>query len=521
MLHKFSTFPGILLMALIMFTGAAMGEETRNDKDDDIVRKAEQKYLDLSQNSEVMRYTGDTEIPEGERINGHVLVINGNLAIRGEVDGDVLVVWGNASIYNTGRVNGNATSVGGSVNVYDNGLVKGEMLETNVNNLIGKNRRITRLFRRSIKKDQYGTIPFAEEGDNLVFKYNRVEGVFLGLAAPKQFVPEFGHFSVYGFGGYGFKSRDWRFQLGIDRWFFSPIDYRFELGMEFHNLTDTKDRWRMPLLENTLAAMFLKEDFYDYFERKGFSFHAAQNITPYFRGKLEYRNDDYMSMPVETNWSLFGGDKRFRPNPPLDSAKTNMRSVYGELYWDNRDDVDFTTTGWYATLSAEVSSGDLGGDFSFDRYLLDVRHYQPVSTGENIDFRVMFGTSERDLPIQKNFVLGGISTLRGFRFNEFAGNSMFLLNVEYRIHSSVIGSDLPVLGDYFSVILFTDLGNAWQSPVSSSLTDRVKGLRMNNLKNDVGIAIAHPKGNYRLNIARRTDVGGNNFVVTFRISQPF
>ncbi len=488
---------------------------------DEIVKSAEEKYLRIEKDEQVFRFFDDTVIEAGEVLNGHVMLINGNLKVRGEVNGDVLVIWGNVEVFNTGRVHGNVTSVGGAVEVYDNGQVDGEMLQTNVKNLIGKNARITREFRRQIRRDQYGTLPLGENVNRVVFKYNRVEGIFLGLQVPKKMVPEVGHFSFYGFLGYGFESAKWRFQVGLDRWFIDPLDYRLELGFEIHDLTDTKDLWRIPYFENTLAALFLREDFMDYFRRQGYSVHVSQNLTPYLRATVEYRNDDYETMPVGTNWSFFGGRKKFRPALVLDPALQNMRSVYAELYFDTRDDISFTTTGWYARLSAEITSDQLGGDYRFERYLAEVRHFLPVSTGENLNIRVMAGTSEGNLPVQKDFELGGISTLRGFRYKELVGNSFLLVNLEYRIHSKILGSEIPVFGDWFSLVLFGDIGDAWPAPGHYRWDERLKMVTWKHLKSDVGIAIAHPEGHYRLNIARRVDSGGHDFVVTFRITQPF
>ncbi len=513
----FCTFLFLLLPSFFSLLPA----QTVKNNQEKIVEKAREKYLRLEKDEQVFRFYDDTTIKEGEVLNGHVMIIHGDLKVRGEVNGDILAIWGDVEVFNTGRVHGNVTSVGGTVEVYDNGVVDGEMLQTNVKNLIGKNVRVTRKFRSRIRKDQYGTLPLGENMNHFIFKYNRVEGAFLGLQVPKKLIPEVGHFSFYGFLGYGFESAKWRFQIGLDRWFIDPLDYRLELGIEFHDLTDTKDLWRIPYFENTLAALFLREDFMDYFRRQGYSVHLSQNLTPYFKATLEYRNDDYATMPVGTNWSFFGGNKRFRPALVLDPALQNMRSVYGELYFDNRDEVSFTTTGWYARIGAEVTSDRLGGDYRFKRYQAEVRHFLPVSTGENLNIRLMVGTSEGSLPVQKDFELGGISTLRGFRYKELVGNSLILVNLEYRIHSKILGAEIPFFGDWFSLVLFTDFGNAWQAPENYRWNERLRMLTWKAMKNDVGIAIADPEGAYRLNIARRTDTGGSNFVITFRITQPF
>ncbi len=490
-------------------------------QEQEIIEKAQQRFLSETAKEKIFRFTGDTEVAVGDTLKGHVLVIHGNLKVRGVIDGDVLVVWGDVSIYNTGRVQGNVTAVGGTIHLYGKGQVSGEMLETHVNNLVGKSKTVTWYYKRSIESDRYGTIPIEHGGNHIIFKYNRVEGVFLGLNVPKNFIPDVGHFSLYGFVGYGFETRRGRFQVGLDRWFFSPRKYRFELGGEFHDLTDTKDVWRMPYLENTLATLFLREDFHDYFRREGFSFHASQNVTPYLKLTLEYRSDRYSSLQKGTDWSIFGGKKKFRPNPSLGADEGFMRTVYGEVYWDNRDNRENTTEGWYVRLSGETASSGLGGDFSFERYLLDVRRFWPIARGENFNFRLMAGTSRGHLPFQKNFELGGVSTLRGFRFKEFSGSSMVLGNFEYRISSRLMSGALPLCGDCFDVILFADVGWAWAAPDSTSTIERLKMLRWDCLKSDVGFALGSPDDNVRLNIAKRTDRSQDAFVVTFRISQPF
>jgi hypothetical protein len=510
-----------MIVFLLICCQISFAEKNDQDEKDPLAMKAEEKYISQGDSERIYRYYSNTVIEEGEVINGHIIVEKGDLSIRGKVNGDVLVLWGNARVYNSGMVKGNITSIDGTVDVYDNGRVGGEMLETSVNGLITKNRQANRLFRKSLRKDRYGTIPLANNSDDLILKVNRVDGTFLGLRFPKQYISDFGHFNSYGFLGYGFESKDVRFQFGLDRWFFDPLYHRFEIGGEVHSLTDTKDLWRMPYFENTLAALFFKEDFFDYFGREGFSLHVSQYITPLFRGRVEFRNDDYSSLSTNTNWAIFGRGKDFRMNPALGVYEGNMRSVYGELYYDSRDDLDFTTTGWFGKASAEVSSDALGSGFNFNRYLVDLRHYLPLTTGENVNFRVMLGTSEGDLPLQKNFELGGISTLRAFNYKEFSGNSMFLFNLEYRIHSHVLGSEIPFLEDFFSIILFSDFGEAWSSPQNSTIQEKMEGLRLKDLKTDVGFAIADPDGDYRLNIAKRTDSGENDFVLTFRISQPF
>ncbi|GAB4333943.1 MAG: hypothetical protein Kow0037_12350 [Calditrichia bacterium] len=480
-----------------------------------------EKLLNPGQDEIVYRFSGDKEIPVDEIVKGHLIVERGDLSIRGKVDGDVLVLWGNVRIYNTGWVKGDITSVGGKIDVYDNGRVDGTMLETDRENLLTRNQEIRRALRHSLQHNRYGTIPLGADHDELVFRYDRVDGAMVGLQFPKEFLSDVGNFSAYGFIGYAFKAQRARFQLGLDRWFFDPLNYRFEIGGEIHRLNDTQDRWIIPFTENTLAALFLREDFMDYFEREGYSIYANQNITPLIRFGIAYYNDDYSSLENRATWSLFGGDKKFRPNPLLGKDEGNMRSVKVQVTYDSRDDACFTTTGLWTNLNYEVSNPELGGDFDFQRVEGEIRYFRPLTSGESVQIRAKIGSSSGRLPKQKQFEFGGISTLRGYQFKQFQGNAMALLNVEYRLHPRIIGTEIPVLGDNFSIILFSDWGYAWNGREDENIAKRLNHFKIKNLKNSVGIALAHPEGDYRLNIAKRTDISENSFVITFRISQPF
>jgi len=83
--------------------------------------------------------------------------------------------------------------------------------------------------------------------DNFIFRYNRVEGVFVGTWLRKKYYWDGEKtWSMYGSAGWGFKSHIWRGNLGLIRQFAvlskegSGI---IELGAEGYSLTDTKDKW--------------------------------------------------------------------------------------------------------------------------------------------------------------------------------------------------------------------------------------------------------------------------------------
>ncbi|MEE9117935.1 MAG: BamA/TamA family outer membrane protein, partial [Calditrichia bacterium] len=310
----------------------------------------------------------------------------------------------------------------------------------------------------------------------------------------------------------------WRYQLGVDRYFFNQRVYRFEIGANMHDLTDTKDDWLITPLENSLASFLIHEDFQDYYRRQGFDVHISQNWTIYLKGTIAYRNDDYNSLNKNTDWALFGGKKKFRDNPAIEEG--NMRSIYGEIYLDTRNSHESPRRGWYGKLSMEASNSGLNSDFDFNQYILELRHYLPLSRRERLDLRMKLGSSDGNLPAQKLFELGGISTLRGFPFKEFIGDRLLLVNVEYILSPSVFNRDFLFFDD-IRLILFSDVGAAWFTSDNSKWTKGFGHLKFNDLKSDIGIALSNWDGTVRLNIAKRTDTNRNAMMMTFRIAKPF
>ncbi len=362
---------------------------------------------------------------------------------------------------------------------------------------------------------------------SFMFRYNRVEGIFLGASVSKESIRK-KNISIplpYGFTGYSFGQKEVEYQLGLEKGTFGKN--RLTIGGEFHHMIDTQDRWFIPDMENSLAAFFLKEDFHDFYFREGYSFYLDQSIGDPLKMHVAYHYEDYDSLEKKVSWSLFGRKKHFRENPSMSAL--NMRSLKVRCIFDSRNSVKRTKRGWYVQLEGEYAGRGFGGEVDFDRLLTDVRRYQPLGGGSGIDIRIRLGSIHRDVLWQKSFQLGGIGTLRGFPYKSFplgskqiGGNRMFLTQIEYRLGQEEFYDvmDLGIL-ENFNFIMFTDLG--WVDCVDPGLGlfDGFGQLSFSNLKNDVGVALTDRNNNIRFEIARRTDTGHKPFVFYFRINRTF
>ena len=238
------------------------------------------------------------------------------------------------------------------------------------------------------------------------FRYNRVEGIYLGYKVD----PEYWRYRrpttpfVYGSAGYSLGIKDIEYQLGFEQGLFAKR--RMGLGVEYHHLVDTPDRWRVGEEENSLAAFFIKEDFQDYYLREGGSVYYAQELFKDLGLKVAYHFETYDSLERNVSWSLFGKGKHFRKNPAMDAGDNRALGV--RLTLDTRNSQTRTTRGWYIDLDYEHATEDMGSDWTYDRFEADIRRYQSLGFDQGVDIRLRVGTAYGDLPWQKTYQLGGI-----------------------------------------------------------------------------------------------------------------
>lgn len=523
---------------------------TWNDEDKELGEKIEQRYLDRNTTKDegIFRFFGNVSVDKNEIIEGHVVVMKGTIDLDGEVEGDVVAIFGNINLGANSYVDGDVVSVGGKINREQGSNVTGDVVETTLTGYKIRNkqenniRKKRTIYRKEWHRERHHNmgvfIPFENDYEEpFIFRYNRVEGAYVGIQIPQKNLWEQNrhHLAIYGELGYGFACEEPRFRVGLERWFFDEA--RITFGGQIYDLTETQDHWLMPEknMENTLSAIFLKEDFNDFYQRQGYSGYVRQNLSNSLQVGAEYRTDTFKSMPNKTNWAIFGGHKNFLPNPEIDPiTEMNSLSVRGVL--DTRNSRSNTTQGWFINFEGIFAGerfqniGTLnssGTPIDFDRYILDIRRYQPIGYGENLDIRLRAGTSRGFLPIQYQFDMGGYSSLRGFEYKYFQNqNRMLLANLEYRIHGHRSALNDIWLFENFNLILFADAGLAWQAeedldqaPLSAQ--DGFSHLTWNDLESNIGFAISDTDGNARLNIAKRTDTKKAPVVVTFRLNRAF
>ena len=168
------------------------------------------------------------------------------------------------------------------------------------------------------------------------------------------------------------------------------------------------------------------------------------------------------------------------------------RSITLEHVTDNRDNIYNPTQGGRISLSGEVAG--IGGDFDFQKVTIEDQRYHKVGHAQVIALRGQYGVGWGHISEFNQYKVGGQSSLRGYREDQFRGDRMALATLEYRfpIVSKVQGA------------LFTDWGAAWSD-----------GYTPENIHGSVGIGLAltTPLGPLRLDYGRGSDGGRVHFTV--------
>lgn len=469
-------------------------------------------------------YQGNAVIQKGDTVNSNVIVKAGNLTVYGRINGDILVVGGDLFLRDGAYVKGNVKVINGEVNKDDDAVVVG-YIDKSSSTKEKAYREPEKDFRRTSTRLNANWVSETTNLDNVIFRYNRVEGIFLGLGSEKRYYWDGRReYSLYGSVGYGFRSHNWRGNLGLSRQFAFDDGQIIELEVEGHSLTDTKDDWLIGVNENTAAAFLIHEDFRDYFRRDGIGANIGYAVQQdYLTGqvKLGYLADEYKSMDNRTEWSLFGGNKVFRPNPAIDTAR--LRSIVASAGVSTVTTTIYGPEGWSVLATTEFADKNLGGDFGFDRYVADIRRYQPLGRYDNFNVRFRVGSADGRLPLQKTFEIGGLGTLQGYPFKGEAGNRMILMNAEFIVNADFLG-DLSFWPSWLmrglNLLVLTDAGLVRSMPTTAAWTDGFDGIKFSDFRHDVGVGIASRSGAFRLAFVWRTDISeAARFI--FRFARPF
>jgi hypothetical protein len=385
-------------------------------------------------------------------------------------------------------------------------------------------------------------VPYTENFSMLDF--NRVTGFFLGLGSPG--LEDIGPHDELGLGGgfgYGFASKRWEYRM--DGEFRLPLANvsRIErdtsvkhalympptiaIGGGFHNITSTDDDWREGRLENAVEAFLARQDFRDYYKLAGWDGFIAFRPRRDEELRIEWRSDYYSSLSQTVFYGRFGGNKAFPPNPVIPDGEmhsvvatwqregVHTRIISVPNMWGDTVDIE-QLEGKSQLIQAELGHMP-GSDFGFNRYLLDLRKFQPIMPGLNIDARFRFEATTGDMLPEKMEYLGGPGSLPGIDDKSLVGNRLMLLNTEVRFNLEMLSSSFHAPD--LNLIIYNDFGMIGNAGPGESILDGFNYNSFSSVVYNVGAGIGWTNG-LQVGASWRTDIKSDPRWMV-RLQRPF
>ena len=224
---------------------------------------------------------------------------------------------------------------------------------------------------------------------------------------------------------------------------------------------------------------------------------TLKNREDIYKGVADGYEDDYQYFegddPTDTDQTAAEKAALAAKRQKENFGKT--QSIAFARTFDSRDNVNDPHEGKRNSYSVEWAG--LGGDFDFTKYSADLRYYYRMGASEDVlAFMVGAGYADGTMPLSQRFAVGGSDSLRGYKDDQFKGNSMLRGTLEYRV---------PLMKKVQGV-LFTDTGYAWDKD-----TENAFDLGLMKSSYGVGLRINSPLGPLRLDYGIGEDGGRFHF----------
>ena len=174
---------------------------------------------------------------------------------------------------------------------------------------------------------------------------------------------------------------------------------------------------------------------------------------------LKHRDDIYKGVSDGYETSVQYYEPAYVPPPGMNIPANYIQrreenfgttnSISFSRVYDSRDNVFDPHAGKRNSYTFEWAG--LGGDFKFEKISVNYRYYLKMRKDRVLAFDLAAGYAWGNMPLSQRFAVGGADTLRGYKDDQFRGNSMLRGTVEYRI---------PIQKKIQAVI-FYDIGYAW------------------------------------------------------------
>ncbi len=261
-----------------------------------------------------------------------------------------------------------------------------------------------------------------------VFRFNRIEGLYLGVAPSVEFRSQAPGLTAGVYGGWAFSEKTARGGA-----YATEHVGPYIAGVRAERTLASTNDFGIPFGDDPgVGALLASVDDYDYVDRRA----AMASLTRVLRSVDEGlatvqfgAGSDKSEFARLTRGPLPGGSD-FRPNRGSIDGSYFLGS--GELEWHPNVTGDFVQPGVGARVQVDAATGEL--TWQRTELSLSARQYWgPLSLAAHVDGGFVEGAP---LPPQQLFEIGGNGTLAGYDYKQFAGDRAALFRgfASYRFH---------------------------------------------------------------------------------------
>ncbi|MFH1852703.1 MAG: hypothetical protein ABIA75_10190 [Candidatus Neomarinimicrobiota bacterium] len=472
----------------------------------ELVHQDKDEITSRSQTDEI-KFFGDYIIEDGVTNYDKVRIVGGDLTVFGTIEGQFTVIGGDIFIKQTAVVNGRIVAIGGTVTTAPGARVNGRIIETNISR--GLSYKDTHDGKTDVKGESnfsleerswYSKKSWVHPKTSVVI-YNRNEGLLL---TPFNYCWDrrsLSNLRLNLSAGYRFSQKEVAGRVTLESYLLARHLILF--GSAFQE-SRTDDFYRLPEMENSLAAVLGRQDFYDRWNELGYEGGFGLDL-PWIRLKASYVAVDQDSISIDKNvWTVFNDNRELRPNLPVLPGKVESMRLTFAFKPHSFDEFE---PGLALYLTGEQTlKSDAYPEFQriMGMAILGVR----VADGVVLRTRLTGGTATGTLPAFRYFGVGGLGSVAAYPYKLQAGDQFAQVNAEFVFTPDFLDSDM-------SLILFADGANAWMRS-EYDLTD-INSMIENGIS-AVGLGIGFDE--FRINFARPTD-GSDYWESTIRINFNF
>lgn len=437
-----------MLALVVALCGASALPLPAQEREGGVPRDVMREIAALFNDPATRRERGEFTLPATDTIRTTLVVLDGPAQINGVVLGHLVVVNGDATLGNAARISRDVTVVGGTLSA-PAGTVTGETrtwrarmpYHMQADSLVPdpESDIALRLQRWRLLRTEDGNS--AELFLTTAHTYNRVEGlpIYFGPRARARTGETRYELELLGI----FRTAD-----GFE-WERENLGHRVKLEIRrgqrrgvslsgrLFDEVDAIERWQLGDGEVGLEAFLFSRDYRDYWNRHGGE--ASIGVFGPRRNALSvsFGEERWTSRRARDPWTLFNGKLPWRINPLVDEGVVNVVRVQGIL--DTRNDLRHPRTGWFLTGQYERGSGSLtppnltpleplvARDVEYGRVFFDLRRYNRLGPGANLNFRAVFGgwLHGDPLPQQRRLSVSGVDALPGYDFRRLLDEDSF------------------------------------------------------------------------------------------------